>query len=251
MEPVSLLVNLSLKMCPNDFLESSPICHSYINTVPNFQNLNEIIYLEPLKTENETFSISHGYNQYSVSSKKYNNGWEIEIINYSETPFAFYLNIDTKDINLKNSFRIKVEYSIELYEQIKAQENPEVFKKLHTWNSTNYQYGIQFDTLSPNKIIEKENMSVFIWNPSENQIFSTPWFKHFIVTKVNPGKNSIFKLDFFAIEDINMDRNVNSEDLTIVLNSWGTSSGDINGDNKTDAIDSGMVLSKWRELSKN
>lgn len=249
MGPISFVVTLSLKICPNDALGLSPVCQSYIDTVQNFQQINQIIFLEPIKTDNESFLITNKYNKYMVSSKKNNNGWEVSISNNLDAPIGFYIDLNTKDIDLKKSFRIKAEYSTDIYEQIKAQDNPEVFKKLHAWNSTNYSYGIQFDSLSPKMIHEKENMSIFIWNPLENQTFSTPWFKNSITTRVDPGKNSFFKLDFFDLEDINMDRNVNSEDLTIVLNSWGTTNGDINGDGKTDAVDSGMVLSKWRESS--
>jgi len=250
MEIVSFVINFALKVCPNDFLSTNQVCESYVQIVPNFQNLNTIIYFNPISKENEIFSIDHAYDQYSVSSTPYNKGWEIVFSNNSDAPFAFYLDVNTKSIDLSKPCRIKTEYSNEFYDQVIAQNDPNVFKKMHAWNSTAYSNVIQFDTLSPRKIFEDSSAAMYLWNPRDAN-FSTEWFKQSIVVKIDPGNNAFMKIDFFDLEDLNFDRRVNSEDLTIALNAWGGSGGDVDGDGITNAIDTGMILSKWRESSSN
>jgi hypothetical protein len=67
--------------------------------------------------------------------------------------------------------------------------------------------------------------------------------------KVESNSSEFVRLYFFDIEDVNMDRKVDAEDLTIALNSWGTKEGDVDGNGITNAVDTGMILSKWRESS--
>jgi hypothetical protein len=45
--------------------------------------------------------------------------------------------------------------------------------------------------------------------------------------------------------DLNGDGTVNSNDLAILLNGWGTAAGDLNGDGTTDATDMSLLLGGW------
>jgi|LauGreDrversion4_2_1035121.scaffolds.fasta_scaffold00281_6 hypothetical protein len=248
MEISSFVINMALKICPVDFLNTDSTCASFVELVPNFNNLNQLIYLNPIIADSALFSFMHQYNQYSVVSSPIINGWSVEFSNNSDVPFAFYLDINTKSIQLGNPCRMKIVYSSNLFDQISAQKNPNVLKQLHSWNSVKYDNYVAFDTLCPIKVQDSNSESIYIWNPIDAN-FSTQWFKHSMTIKVESNSSEFVRLYFFDLEDVNMDRKVDAEDLTIALNSWGTKEGDVDGNGITNAVDTGMILSKWRESS--
>jgi hypothetical protein len=45
--------------------------------------------------------------------------------------------------------------------------------------------------------------------------------------------------------DLNRDGVVNSADLSMVLNAWGTPNGDVNGDGFTGSTDLTVLLNNW------
>jgi hypothetical protein len=47
------------------------------------------------------------------------------------------------------------------------------------------------------------------------------------------------------VGDLNGDGSVNSSDLAVLLNGWGTAAGDLNGDGTTDAADMAVLLGNW------
>jgi hypothetical protein len=48
-----------------------------------------------------------------------------------------------------------------------------------------------------------------------------------------------------CVGDLNADASVDAQDITILLNGWGTASGDVTGDGTTNAQDITTLLNAW------
>lgn len=175
------------------------------------------------------------------------NGWDLLIANSSDHEVAYYIDINTKSIDMTKSWRVKANHPECWYDGWLLQQ---ISENAASWNSTGLAHRVLFDVIQPN-LVQKINESGFcsLWTPSEE--LSTPWFKHEVVCIVNSGDALHFSISFFKASDINMDGKTDSSDLSLVLSRWDTPLGDVNGDGKTDAHDSGLVLAEWRAESSS
>jgi hypothetical protein len=165
-------------------------------------------------------------------------GWKIELRNDSDAPEGFFVDMNTQQVDMNKSWRIRLRYPQQSYIQIKDHE-PSL-----AWNSVTPCNRLAFDTLPPIMLKETTQESLHLWVKDERSL-STPFLKHSIVVSVPCGESMVFEMDLFRAEDINLDNKVDAADLAIVLGSWGGGRGDVNGDGTTDAKDQSLVLGAY------
>lgn len=174
----------------------------------------------------------------SIDVSEKNMGWKIELHNGSDTEEAFFVDMNTQKVDMNKSWRVRLRYPQKSYIQIKDQDVSVA------WNAIVFRHAVSFDTVSPVLLKETTQESIHLWVKDERNL-STPFIKHSIVVAVPCNESMVFEFDLFKAEDINLDGKVNPADLSIVLVSWGSPRGDVNGDGTTDAKDQALVLAAY------
>ena len=192
--------------------------------------------------------IAEGNNACSVKSEGLGEnrlGWKIKMFNNSGNEEMFILDMNTKSVDLRTNRRIRMTYPQESFLQIKDQ------KPSHKFNNVVYHNNIAFDTHGAKEVSETSTEAVYLWTPKAATSLSTPYMKHAIGVAVPPQGRMEFTLEMFKAEDLNMDGKVNAADLGVLLSSWGSAQGDVNGDGKTDGTDQSLVLGAFDKVTES
>lgn len=177
-------------------------------------------------------------------------GYQAKLVNVTNAEIAFFVDVSSNKYDNKKPRRVRMKYTESWYQDWISQTQPNFWVTSAKWNLVHFRNEVNFDSLRADVVVSSSTTEKILLWPGRDSL-STPWIQTSTVAVVPANSSGVFTYEFFEAEDVNMDGKIDSQDLSIVLNSWDTPKGDVNGDGKTNAEDSGMVLGKWRTISND